>query len=442
MSNQEYFLKRIIESNHDDIYEYNFLSDYKNMSTYMTVRHQCGKEYSMSPQSFINGAARCRECKQKRRDKARKEDVISYLKNHAPDYTLISDDVLNLGKGVVFKHNTCGLRFVKKPRNIMEGQLCPYCYVDKINTHEKFKRFVLEKYKGDFTVEGEYTKSGEPVTIRHKCGWTKDIAPNRVIKSNILCAVCKKDHKYGQINERRKTNKSFVEECQSKVGDEYTIIEEYYNAKTKILISHNICGEYFKMTPNNFLRGQRCPFCSRTRDKDDFVKKVRNLTGQEYCVTGDYLGSRRKIDIYHKECDKIFSMTPNNFLNGQRCANCQSSKGEKKISQVLDGWGIPYVREYRIKECRDKNPLPFDFCIMKDDKILILIEYDGEQHFTPIKTIGGKDALEGVIKRDGIKNRYCLENGINLLRIPYWEKENIESVLFDELSRIGLIEET
>lgn len=60
----------------------------------------------------------------------------------------------------------------------------------------------------------------------------------------------------------------------------------------------------------------------------------------------------------------------------------------------------------------------FDFAIIDDEKNLIkLIEYDGEQHFKPIEQFGGQEAFEELKQRDKIKNNYCREHNINLLRI-------------------------
>ena len=42
---------------------------------------------------------------------------------------------------------------------------------------------------------------------------------------------------------------------------------------------------------------------------------------------------------------------------------------------------------------------------------------------------------------DRIKNDYCFDNNIPLLRIPYWDFENIEEILFDKLVEVGIIEE-
>ena len=57
------------------------------------------------------------------------------------------------------------------------------------------------------------------------------------------------------------------------------------------------------------------------------------------------------------------------------------------------------------------------------------IEYDGKQHFEPIKHYGGDIAFAELKKRDEIKNEYCKANNITLLRIPYWEYDNISKIL-------------
>ena len=40
-------------------------------------------------------------------------------------------------------------------------------------------------------------------------------------------------------------------------------------------------------------------------------------------------------------------------------------------------------------------------------------------------------------ERDKIKNKYCEDNHIKLLRIPYYEKENIDSIIINYLQRLS-----
>ena len=54
----------------------------------------------------------------------------------------------------------------------------------------------------------------------------------------------------------------------------------------------------------------------------------------------------------------------------------------------------------------------------------ICIEYDGIQHFEPVNDFGGEIEFNNIQIRDNIKNEYCKNNNINLIRIRY--DENIE----------------
>ena len=51
---------------------------------------------------------------------------------------------------------------------------------------------------------------------------------------------------------------------------------------------------------------------------------------------------------------------------------------------------------------------------------------DGQQHFQPILKFGGDKKLELNQLRDKIKENYCIENNINLIRVKYCD--NIEEL--------------
>jgi len=67
--------------------------------------------------------------------------------------------------------------------------------------------------------------------------------------------------------------------------------------------------------------------------------------------------------------------------------------------------------------------LPFDFYLSNYN---IAIEYQGEQHFNPIKGWGGNKTLERIQHNDKIKKEYCKKNNIYLIEIPYYEKDPID----------------
>lgn len=82
--------------------------------------------------------------------------------------------------------------------------------------------------------------------------------------------------------------------------------------------------------------------------------------------------------------------------------------------------------------------MPFDFYLFD---VNILIEADGEGHYKPIRrgnmTQKESERQLAIIQgHDKIKTQYCINNNIPLIRIPYWERKNLECFLFDELNKI------
>jgi hypothetical protein len=55
------------------------------------------------------------------------------------------------------------------------------------------------------------------------------------------------------------------------------------------------------------------------------------------------------------------------------------SHGNQKILNILQENNISYIKEFVIKY--NNKIYRYDFAIIKKDRILCLIEYDGEQHF-------------------------------------------------------------
>jgi len=56
------------------------------------------------------------------------------------------------------------------------------------------------------------------------------------------------------------------------------------------------------------------------------------------------------------------------------------------------------------------------------------IEYQGIQHFEPVKHWGGKASLTKVVERDKKKKKLCTKNGINLIYFYYYEELSRELV--------------
>jgi hypothetical protein len=132
-----------------------------------------------------------------------------------------------------------------------------------------------------------------------------------------------------------------------------------------------------------------------------------------------------------KECLTIWLSSPNRMIRGCWCPTCSSSKGERKVKKWLDKNNINYIHDepyFKDLLSNKSNPLRPDF-ILPDYKIWI--EYDGEFHF---KKYYKEQNYETLQIHDKLKNEYAKTNGWKLIRIPYWEFDNIEKMLKEELN--------
>ena len=101
------------------------------------------------------------------------------------------------------------------------------------------------------------------------------------------------------------------------------------------------------------------------------------------------------------------------------CGCYHRSIGATNILTCLIENNIEFIEEYVFTDLPKSR---FDFAIIKENKIIRLIEFDGEQHFQNVEQWGG---LELQQKRDKVKNEYALSHNIPLVRIPYWERDKI-----------------
>ena len=96
--------------------------------------------------------------------------------------------------------------------------------------------------------------------------------------------------------------------------------------------------------------------------------------------------------------------------------------------KTLDEMRIEYEYDSTFEVKSDKSLLRWDF-IIKDYDEPIFVEYDGKQHYEPIKYFGDQAKFERQQNNDKIKNDYCDEKGYLLLRIPYTEFGNIHQIV-------------
>ena len=219
------------------------------------------------------------------------------------------------------------------------------------------------------------------------------------------------------------TQDQFIEKSKLVHGEKFNYsLVNYVDCKTKVKI---ICKEHgeFEQTPDSHLYNRRgCILCSnRSKDINIFIKKAKLIHGNKYDYSlVKYNNCKQKVIIVCKIHGE-FTQIPDAHINlKQGCPICKSSKGELAIKQILDTKNIKYIQQFKFNDCRSKQPLPFDFYLPEHN---ICIEFDGEQHFRPYRYSNNQEKNELKFKQtqtnDKIKDEYCHDNNIHLIRIPY-----------------------
>lgn len=242
------------------------------------------------------------------------------------------------------------------------------------------------------------------------------------------CINCKQRAKVSDPS----TREVFIKQCIEKHGGYYSyeLLPEVFSKTEKISV---ICPKHgsFQTTGDTHLKkGTGCSICkidkitSITRSSiTQFIIKANKVHNFKYnYTTSVYINATTNILII---CSKHgeFNQTPDVHLRGSGCPMCKSSAPIGQMINALKQHGIQYSTEHRFKDCRGRGgkPLPFDLYIPKYN---ICVEYDGPHHYSPVTyyTASREEAeqnFNNCIAHDNIKNIYCEQQNIRLIRIPY-----------------------
>jgi hypothetical protein len=225
---------------------------------------------------------------------------------------------------------------------------------------------------------------------------------------------------------QRNNLQSFIEKAKLIHKDKYDYsLAIYLTSKIKIKIICPIHG-IWEQKPNHHLLGKGCRQCSGSAKltTEIFVNRALEIHENKYDYSlVVYKGHYEKVNVICP-IHGIFEQGAGSHLSGVGCPQCIESKGEKEIFNFLILKGILFETQKAFDGCKLKKKLRFDFFLPEKN---MCIEYDGEQHFIPVKKWGGIENLEIIQKRDKIKAKFCQDNNIQLLRISY--KESVKEIL-------------
>ena len=288
-------------------------------------------------------------------------------------------------------------------------------------TYEEVEDYFLSVNHTLLTTKEEFISTSQPLKI--KCNLCDNY--EEIILRNFKKRVgykCRKCYEKQKLKE--------VENIIKPKG--YSLLStQFVSTKHKLIIRCDK-GHIWKPNYDSVVKGCQCLKC-----RDIEVAKRQRITKEElksrfdmdgYSLLSsyeDYENNETKLNVC---CPKGHSyyVTLSNWTNGKRCPRCKESKGELYIWKYLNEHNIKFETQKRFSGCIHKNELPFDFYI---ESLNVAIEYDGEQHFNENCFGMSSEEFTDLKRRDEIKTQFCKNNDIKLIRIPYFEFDNIDNIL-------------
>ena len=213
-----------------------------------------------------------------------------------------------------------------------------------------------------------------------------------------------------------------------------------------------LCNKTIKLVDGAHLRSGRSTSCGCTKMEKMRQINIKHEEGKTYgflfverMATKEEKPRQDNEGIYWictcVKCGRKNVIVKGDYLrNGDTTScGCIQSKNESIIAQMLNTLGYTYKQQYTFNDLtstgRKCDKLPFDFAIINPhtQQVLYLIEYDGIQHFTEDHQ-WKEDGYKITHSNDLLKNKYCFDNNIPLIRIPFNKKYTIQDIKIETTS--------
>jgi very-short-patch-repair endonuclease len=359
----------------------------------------------------------------------------------------------------MFDCEECGHELLLTANNIANGQWCSYCNKDKLCDKEDClfcfqKSFASQPMASMWSTKNDRTTRMICSGSEKKCWFDCDTCHHSfqsvlyTIKKDTFCPYC--------------SNQRLCEEectyCFEKSCASHQMIEAwstknvlqprqvFLQSNKKMIFNCVVCYHEYETTVIGYFNSIHgsCHYCSNHKlcNQDCIICFNKSFASHPkvdcWSIKNTkqprevFKGSEQRVifncDICHSEFDtKVY-----NVLTGYWCPYCKN-KSEAKMLAFLSNIYPDCKKQLRFEWCRfsiTNNIMPFDFGIGK-----ILIELDGEQHFTQISNW---DTPKNVQVKDKEKIQKCMEQGYSIIHISqldvWFDYYDWKKVLQEEIS--------
>lgn len=205
----------------------------------------------------------------------------------------------------------------------------------------------------------------------------------------------------------------------------------YEGAHKDVTLICKKCGNVETKDPKSFYLGYGCLKCRvkqrnpKQITKKEFLERAIKIHGEKYDYSKiEYNSINDEVEIICSKHGSFYQKPAIHMYAKSNCPECKITKGEESISQYLNNRNIKYIFQHKIRINNSYHY--YDFYLPEYN---IMIEFNGMQHYKPIKFFGGQEAFKYLQIRDKIKKQYCLENQIKFIIINYKELDQIKIIL-------------
>lgn len=446
----ELFINRVNIIHGENRFSFDKLN-YINNSTKVILNCNKHNEYfEIKPDSILkNNSIGCSKCLKEYRDKIHKKPLDVFIKQvedkfGKDKFGFDKCDYIDSKTNLTLFCKTHNEYFEVTPTNFLRKRTigCPKCFTEF--------QFIFKRKPLNVFIEEVENKFGKDRFGFDKCDYI-----NNNTKVEIFCKKHNEYFKVTPTNFLRKdskgcpkcmventvitNNENFISRSKVIYGDKYDYSKtNYINTTEKVTLICNKHNHEFQVTPSYFLSkvvDNYCPICIKEKKPrlslDEYIFRSRSIHGEntyDYSKV-NYINSKKNIELICNKHNHSFLIRADSHLDRVRgcpiCANENNiSLGEKNIMKLLIENDIKYETQKKFSNCVNINELRFDFYLPDYN---LCIEYDGEQHFKSVEYFGGDVGFKQRQINDDIKNKYCKDNNIELIRISY--KQKVKEVL-------------
>ena len=403
--------------------------EYKNTNIPVCIICPKHGEFWKTPGSIIYGKQKCQECSKEERLKKEKEKfLLAAKKIYGDKYDYSKVDYVNNSTKVTIVCPIHGDFQVTPSRHIHQKCGCQKCSYRLYTTKEWIDvANQIHKNKYDYSLIDEITTLKKKYPIRcKKCGNVFEMAWGNHIDLKQGCKYCNhRSYAY--------TTEDFIKKAKQVHGDKYDYsLVKYKNKKEKVKIICPIHGVFEQCPEKHINRKQGCPLCAKNKKvtMKDFSERAHFSHGTKY----DY----SKVQ-YEKIDDKVCIICPKHgefwqsarsHINGCGCPMCREEGNMKEMelfNYIKENINEEVVCQYKEKWLDGQT---LDIFIPKYN---IAVEYQGIQHFKPIKYFGGKKKYEYTVMMDRRKFDKCKNNKVKLFYFTF--EKNIPDKYFSDIYR-------